>query len=209
MRYLLILYVGLLSSYSFGQGFQGKFIAGFNAAQIDGDREWGYNKFGFLGGGAACFPFSKKLGLQLEIVYSGKGAASASVNRAFLDTRLHYIDFPLILNIKIKPRITIQPGVNTGYFLSGRMDNTGFGYYLNLDNYIKRYDIALCLGGEFALDDRWAINARFNYSAISIEKPIFFSTNRNVFPYGGWSNNFITFSLRYTFLNPPADLLKK
>src|SRR5690554_154351 len=98
--------------------FQPVIIAGFNAAQIEGDDIRGYRRLGANVGGGVFIKLPKDFSVAIEILYSMKGAKT-SVNQAvnFSDVRISmdYIDLPISANYTLDNRIIFGLGaiVNT------------------------------------------------------------------------------------------------
>lgn len=188
------------TQHSQAQGFEGKAIAGFSASQVDGDQTWGYNLVRPLAGLGGGFYLGKRTEIQLEIIYNIKGAGAAR-NQPYINSRLTYVDMPVLLNYfwDKKRRIVMQVGISVNYLLRARIDFTGWEYKDYTDK-LSRLDYAFTAGAEYRFDDRWAINARYSYSFV----PINFVDSNFLFT-SAWFNNYIGFSIRYNFINPAKN----
>jgi len=74
MRRILTIFILFLAVNGFSQTFKSGLLFGVSAAQVEGDGYGGYNKAGVILGGFTNTEFSKKISLQFEIAYIGKGA---------------------------------------------------------------------------------------------------------------------------------------
>ena len=194
---VILLFI-FISTVSFSQGFKGKAIIGINGAQIDGDKLAGFNRVGPIFGAAVDYKLSKKVAIQMEIYYSLRGSRSTTDDLPlFIDCIMHYIDIPLIISIEFYKRLSFQIGLTPAYLINAQLDGSGYGYG-DVTNLLNKFDICYSGGLEYAITDRWAVNTRFNYSAIPVEKPGFNNTS-TFLQYGGWFNNFFNVSIRYTF----------
>ncbi|MDX2195309.1 MAG: porin family protein [Cytophagales bacterium] len=191
MKILLFFLLSINVCTVFAQGLDGKVILGLNVAQVDGDFIWGYNKPGINTGLAGTLKLAKKMKFQLEILYSIKGAGS-TISQPFLKSSFDYIDFPLTIMYEAQKKWHLQFGMCINYLLSAKYDMSGFGY--NDVKYVMHtFDFAYLAGIEYKLAEEWAINARWLYSAIPIN-------NYNLLFTRGLYHNYLTFSIRYTFI---------
>jgi len=55
------------------------------------------------------------------------------------------------------------------------------------------------VGAEFAISEEWAVNARYNYSAIPFGKQS--PDNTALINYSNWFNNYLNFTIRYMFID--------
>lgn len=198
--WLIIIFIAGLSFQSANsQGFEGKLIFGFNASQVDGDQTFGYNLVRPVVGLAGAMGLSKKTELQLEIFYSPKGAGAAR-NQPYINSRLHYIDIPLLINFKLTKKWVPQIGLSTNYLVYAEADFSGWEYH-EITRYLRRYDFCIVGGLEFRPDINWGFNIRYGYSAVpyNIPDPGFLYNS-------GWFNNYITLSIRYSFIKPKKYL---
>jgi opacity protein-like surface antigen len=187
----------------FAQGIQGKFIIGMNAAQVDGDAMYGFNRIGLLIGGGANMKLGKKISLQPEIYYSMKGASS-TIYQSYLSTLFHYVDVPVVINFQFAKRWAFQAGLSGCYLVNAQIDGTGYGFIDRTDLF-KKYDICFVIGAEFALSPEWGINVRYNYSTVPI------NSNVNTSQYSisrPWFNNYLNISIRYLFIKRAPATVK-
>lgn len=87
-----------------GQGqernFGAAFIAGLNAAQLDGDNSIGFNRLGPSLGIQGNTNLTEKIRINLEFLYSQRGSQNELIGN-FSDAfkiNLHYLDIPVTVN---------------------------------------------------------------------------------------------------------------
>jgi len=98
---LLIISTNLFSQ----QRFSAAAVGGINLSQIDGDNVSGFNKFGWIGGLRASTLFEDHIQLDLELLFSQRGATSdrdTGFPRAphVFDVQLNYAEIPVLFTFK-------------------------------------------------------------------------------------------------------------
>jgi hypothetical protein len=187
-KYFLIILL-CIPGFIYSQRFEGGFLAGFNASQIDGDRMGGYNKAGIMAGAFVTTKFQNKWGGQLEIEYSVKGSASSVRGVEKIRYRLQYIDIPVLITYDLNKKIMFQGGVILGYLFSSQQ-SIGYGY--EDIGPVDKYAVSASLGGSYLLLDNLSINARYSYSII----PIYASYPGATGSFA-WYNNVVSFTFNY------------
>jgi len=102
--------IGLLvfSSNLFSQErFKAGVVGGINLSQIDGDNFFGYKKFGLVGGLRASTILTEKIQLDIEMLFSQRGAQSGefkgfNTTPHYIDIRLNYAEVPILFTYKWK-----------------------------------------------------------------------------------------------------------
>jgi hypothetical protein len=83
------------------QRFKGGVVAGFNAAQIDGDLAAGYHKLGLNIGLRSIIELGGRLEIMTELLYGQRGSrtteSESPINRV---VTLNYLEVPVLLNIR-------------------------------------------------------------------------------------------------------------
>ena len=105
--------------------FNGGFTAGTTAAQVRGDKEKGYNKFGIHAGAILEIRRHKDLGFQMGMVFNQKGSRKVQNPPHNFDTwayRFTYVDVPLTLVYDFKDQFTVGWGIQPGVLISGLED---------------------------------------------------------------------------------------
>lgn len=81
--------------------FKGGIVAGFNAAQLDGDASAGYNKVGLNAGARVLIELTGRYQISTEILFSQRG--SRTTEKESVITRsctLNYLEVPVLFNIR-------------------------------------------------------------------------------------------------------------
>jgi Outer membrane protein beta-barrel domain len=101
--FLQICLIGIILSPSVNaqNRFKGGIIAGFNAAQMDGDAAAGYHKVGLNTGVRAIIELKGRYQITTDILFSQRGSRTTEneslVNRT---CTLNYLEVPVLLNIR-------------------------------------------------------------------------------------------------------------
>jgi hypothetical protein len=101
---LAVVAVGIaVANTAFAQGVSVGIVGGINSAEIGFSEEQGFDikrKAGINLGGLAALRLSEAFALQLEALYSRKGATGQSVGTD-VDFNLSYVEFPLLAKLTI------------------------------------------------------------------------------------------------------------
>lgn len=108
-KFLLIILFGLIGFSTQAQGIDFGIKAGMNFATLS-DASGLDNKTGFVFGGFAGIKFSKKLGIQADLLYSQQGAES---NLGDID--LDYVNVPIVLRYFLIGGLNLQVGPQFGF----------------------------------------------------------------------------------------------
>lgn len=186
---LLFLLISLSISLS-AQRFEGGFLAGMVASQVDGDTYSGYNKLGFSGGAYVFTPLSSKTSIQLEIKYISKGANKKVTDQDLQQytSYLNYIELPILFKLSTSNKIALEAGIGFGYLFSfSEKDEYGV---LSSENaaYFKPFELSGLLGMNYAFTDYFSANIRFSYSILPIID--YGQTTASYFPSGAFNNLF-------------------
>lgn len=159
--------------------FSAGVLIGFNNAQIDGDFQKGFDKFGLTGGIRGIARINSRLELNIEMLYSSKGSQIFSEGFRFSANPkkdriidLNYVDAPIYFKYLLKDLATTWH-VELGGIYS-RLINTeiteilvnpseSFSYE-NIAADFDRNDIAVFLGFGHTWKNGFAINGRYAYS---------------------------------------------
>jgi len=213
-RYLLII-LYTFPLFSFAQSdkrfFEGGLIVGFNAAQVDGDKLYGFHKIGANLGVMGGFPIYKKsLYFQFELLYSQKGSRmSNSQINSQLDPNsnyfltLNYAEIPLMLSYHDKDSKTrISGGVSIGSLFSGT-EKINNAYSVNAVDFYKKRDICWLADISYMASKHVGVGMRYSYSLLYIRNFANYTYNglSLVNPYFGTNqfNNYISIRGIYLF----------
>lgn len=174
MKFLsAIILLFMCSFYGYGQSFfKGGVIMGINAAQLDGDNNYGYNKLGLTGGITMGIPLEKNFDLFVEFLYSQQGAIEKfRIIPTSKDNgiKLNYLSMPIILRWKdwyIEDkgfhRFWLDFGVSPGRLFQTKI--VGSPEISAVADQFKSYDVAGVIGGGIALNKHVQLNLRFTKS---------------------------------------------
>jgi len=153
------------------QAFHGGVLAGFTATQVDGDTYGGYNKAGFQGGVFVNTRLSDLFSAQLEIKYTGKGARKpvTSTDPSVYNLTLHYIDVPVLINVRVKQIGSAEIGLVPAYLFSVKGEDSG-GNFNSPDFLVtfNKFDFSWLVGVNINLFPKMWMNLRYTYSLTSI-----------------------------------------
>ena len=186
--------------------FRGGLAAGLNFSQVDGDRYFGYNKAGLHLGGFVQMRLGQQIRLQMEILYTQKGSHGFAVAEtpiagtqvSLCHIGLSYTEVPVVVQYQ-RGRMMAEAGAAWAYLLRTNewilepqalyIDATG--------NRFNNTDVNCVLGVARKFNQRWLVNARFQYSLAAIRPP-----ERVPVGYGygtqGQFNNMLTVRVLYT-----------
>lgn len=171
--------------------FQGGFLVGATAAQVDGDAYDGYNKPGLCAGAWVSRPLGGAWSAALQIRYAGKGSKNAlgadQQQPEYYRLSLHYVEVPLEARYHFK-RYYAHAGAAVAVLAGGRHEGF-FGGYQGANNAtgFNRFDF-LALGGlGMRIGDLWTAEATLSYSVVdaarryrSVPKPYLYKQHNNV-----------------------------
>lgn len=194
---LLISIVLLSASSLFAQTFGGGFLAGASLSQLDGDSWGGYHKIGITAGAYTFTQLNKYVKAQFELRYTEKGSKSNSKDPSiFYQSRLNYIEAPLLLKYSFLQKFNADIGLAAGYLVKGTEDD-GYGE-LEADPPFKPYELSFLVGVHYEILEKLHFNIRFNYSVLPVGDHPGGQTwlfNR------GQYNNVLTFTVYYQLAN--------
>ncbi len=179
-----------LSISSMAQRFEGGFLAGMVASQVDGDTYAGYNKLGFSAGAYVFTPLSSKTNIQVEIKYISKGANKKLTDQDIRQytSYLNYIELPVLLKLSTSKKIDWEAGIGFGYLFSfSERDENGV-LPSEESAHFKPLELSALLGMNYAFTDHLSANIRFSYSILPIVK--YGQTTARYFPSGAFNNLF-------------------
>lgn len=201
-----LLIVGLLvlsAQISFAQGFGGGISAGISTSQIIGDGIHGFHKVGFYGGGFTDFRFTKKSALQFELNFIQKGSRqtpTAKNGNVKLLWNFNYVELPIVYRWYGIKNMNIEIGPQLAYMISNYREDPA-GEVINDPIPYRPLDLSVTAGLSyyFLKSKKLEVNVRYATSILSVQSADW------------WSNQVISFSLRYWFkraeikANPDGD----
>jgi Outer membrane protein beta-barrel domain len=156
--------------------FRGGFVAGLNAAQIDGDATAGYRQVGLSSGVRALVELGGRWELLLDILYSQKGSRKSFANEAPYGkeafSRLNYLEVPLLINYRDWEvasksgakyyKVHLSAGVSYNNLFSAS-SNENFSHKVVLDKF-RKSDICYVGGVGYNVNRNWGFTWRISKS---------------------------------------------
>lgn len=171
-----------------GQRFKIGAVVALNAAQIDGDRIFGYNKLGVQAGIQGITMLTKKQYLSLEFLISQRGAITSadevgSHRVAYTNISSNYIEVPLLYNIKLpfggdNDGMYLYSGFSVARLLGIKIEGiqhpkTG-NSILELKDRTAEFDtfeVDYIIGGSYFFNKNWGITFRHTIGITTFFKP--------------------------------------
>lgn len=160
---LLLLSFFLVPSLAIGQtGFRGTFVFGMNAAQLDGDLLYGFDKWGLSTGARIGYSNNSIWDVNIEMLYSQRGSAvspftSVPGERISLD----YLELPIIFSIrdwyiegKNYYKVRAEAGFSYGFLFN--TDTPGFE-----PSYFSKHDVSWLAGLTYQFSRRFGVHLRY------------------------------------------------
>lgn len=165
------------------QRFKAGLIAGFNAAQIDGDYSAGFNKIGLVAGIRGVTVFSPHIELSTEILYSQRGSRSKTSETDYIfgepmKIQLNYVEVPVIFNyLDWKSskgddefyRTHFYFGLSYGRLISGSVNDIAKSFILRDFDSLSKNDLSLIAGVSFYFTKHLGLSLRYTRSLVSIQ----------------------------------------
>lgn len=181
---VVIILAGSASS-AFAQERQIGLKAGLNVASVkfEGDSSEGYDesRIGFLAGGFMVLPVTGPLALQIEALFSQKGAQlSITEDNVEATLELDYLDFPVMLRFQGPasgstrlhffggPSMAFRMGARSKLAYSGSSFTEGS--IDNIEDDIEPFDFGIVAGGGVDIGRRIVIDARYSWGLSTINK---------------------------------------
>ncbi len=143
-------------------------------------------------GGVYCnYFFYKFLGIQPELMISGKGVHWKDFYDNMKDI-LTYIDIPLMIKYQPVRFVNIQAGPQVGFRIRAMQKDMETGAKKEINDYYNFLDFALAGGVEANLPNNINLNVRYVFSLSP--------STTDVLYIDPWFNNFLQFSLGYRFM---------
>ncbi len=185
-RIILVLLLSNTFQNSSAQLFNGAFMAGISASQVDGDTQKDYKKPGFYAGVFVEVELRGIFGLKSELYYIGKGAKKSFEGIEEFNTSLHYVEMPFLLCLKPLSKVQFDLGFAGSYLIGSKLVNFGETVEDGLYD-MHNFDFSAMVGLIYYLNRRIGLNARFDYSLLPVKK------------YPNWYNNNFCLGLMVNF----------
>jgi len=184
-------------SISHAQGrFDATVYAGANFCQLDGDQAGSYSHVGLRAGVGTSFALSANAGspwrMVIELAFTNKGSYNKDYNTTLSAS---YIEIPLLMSYSsMESRLRIAAGVAPAIKVGESFTNGYPG-----DNIFTAVDwLPLTLSVRYRFTDHLGIEARFQYSALSVTNDNSNGTYFLVRSNKGCFHNLVGLGLTYT-----------
>jgi hypothetical protein len=171
-----------------GQRFKvGALVAG-NASQIDGDKIFGYQKFGAQVGIQGISMLTKTQYVSLEFLFSQRGAVTSSSEVgsrriAYTNIRMNYVEVPILYNIKLPLGASefgpyFYTGLSVSRLLGGTIEGANVPNIANpvllLQDRVSDFDtfeIDYIIGGNYFFNKNWGVTFRHTVALTQFFEP--------------------------------------
>ena len=178
--FTLFLTVWQLTAQDFGFGVKG----GINVASIGGNTYTGLggltSKVSFHLGGVVEIPFSDKIAVQPELLYSSQGS-SWDFGTGDSNLKLDYINVPVMGKYYIFKGLSAEAGPLVGFLIASNEDD---------DDRFKKLDVGIAIGASYRLNENIFFGLRYNKGIANINGEDFndLKSQNNVFQiFAGYS----------------------
>lgn len=195
-KFLIPIFLLFITNAIFAQRFDGGILAGYNAAQVEGDTYKGYHKPGIVAGVYVETDLAPAIFAAMEIKFTQKGARKKVTEKdpEKYIMRLNYVEMPVYFAFRTNERGSIIGGVSTGFLLSGKEFNNYGEFPLEDQNPFNKIDLQPLIGFQFDFLDNVKADLRFAFSVLPVRgKP----ANTNYYWQNNQFNNVITLALYY------------
>jgi hypothetical protein len=197
-KFLLSVFLGILSVSGFSQEFEGGFLGGLTASQIDGDLFSGYNKVGITAGAYTTRKINNSVNWKLEIRYTQKGSYQkyTETNPVMYKTSLHYAEVPFLLQYFYNRRVFLEAGLIPEILLYSKEENESGVVPEDQSLPFHRFSLEACAGIGFFLTDQIAAGFRYSYSLFTARDH---ASGQTYLLNRGQYNNVLSFTIYYHF----------
>lgn len=162
-----------ISNLAQAQGrFDAHVFAGLNMSQIDGDRSDGYSHPGLRAGVGTSFSLGEDLNspwrMVVELAYTNKGSYVKGTDQTM---SMSYVEIPIMMSYNaLEDRLRIAAGIAPAYLVSFKVTTAG-AEETGWDNTATALDwLPLTFSLRYLFTDHLGVEARFQYSALSVTK---------------------------------------
>jgi hypothetical protein len=163
----------LFCSAAFAQASFGLKAGGMLSTRVTNtlDHNLDIAKLSYVGGVFYSFPIHEQFGLQVELLYANK-AIELERRRwvQLIREDLHYLNLPVMLQYKLKERLTLELGPEIGYLIGQKQVVSNISTQ-RPSPFTKDFDMAINLGIGYEPVNRVLLNLRYNFGIFDIDKP--------------------------------------
>jgi hypothetical protein len=202
--------------------FKAGVAVGFNLAQLDGDLQQGYDKFGLCLGLKGFVIIKPQFDISAELFFNQKGASHTGNTNA-VDTKTlyaqfthNYADVLFLANFNINPnnaethyKHTFHTGISFGRLINSKTSVQRGTIFLNdleqkLTNEYKSNEVSFVIGWSWFFNKRMGLTLRHTLALTNMyENPQNISNNpKNIPGFQSLSSYFLSAQLFYNFISP-------
>jgi hypothetical protein len=164
--------------------FGAQILAGFNAAQLDGDGMADFNHLGINAGLRAFVRISPKFTTSVDILYAQTGAQAGRLySSPFRTINLNYIQVPVMVHYA-NWRWQVGTGLSYNNLLNAQFIEFTSGKDLMESSYAavpRNFDVTAHLEATFFFTKKWGLNMQYSRSLMNIDSrsPVFTDVRYN------------------------------
>jgi hypothetical protein len=122
----------------------------------------------FQAGLFADIPFSERVGLQPELLYSRQGFNLGGNSLGTVS--LHYLSVPVLLKLRLTDGLSVLAGPQVSYLANARIGVLGNLFSINYDGAFQKWDASLVGDLQYELPNGLSLGARYVYGLNNINK---------------------------------------
>jgi hypothetical protein len=187
----ILLTVSLTAQPRFGAGIKGGLNLATQTTTGTGEGVAVRQLFGFNAGVYGNLFIFDFLGLQPELMVSTRGSDWDDPYYNVKDL-LTYIDLPLLVKYQPVRYVNIHAGPQFGYLLAAKQEDKDDGTITDIKDWYNMLDVGFAFGAEANLPFRINFTVRYVLGLVSATNDVEY-----IEP---WRNNFLQFSLGYSFI---------
>jgi hypothetical protein len=135
-------------------------MVGATLTTFTGDVHDNKMKVGLVAGAEFGYNFAENMGVTAGLLYSMQGSAIKDVDEKY---KMDYLNIPVLFNYYIVPGLAVKAGVQPGFLMSAKFDDT------DIKDYMKKFDLSIPMGLSYEISD-FVIDARYNLGVSNILK---------------------------------------
>ena len=215
LTFILVMALTIISIHAQNRAIKNRFNAGIvlagNTSQINGDKYFGWNKFGWFTGVRGIARINRKSELVLELLYNRKGSKDPDqfVPRSKDDRfiSLDYIQIPILFHRKIEGEIvgSFEFGIAYAQLFGVRINefavNSNYAPFAPIRDDFNKDEFLLIVGGGIFINEHIRFMGRVDYSLTLLfksDRPTQFLVN-NPREIGSLRNLQLGFGMNYIF----------
>lgn len=124
-------------------------------------------KTDFHAGVFAVAPLTERVAFQPELLYSRQGFRVGGTNLA--QVNLHYLQVPLLLNVRLTDGLALQAGPQVGYLADARV-GVGNWFSISYDEAFQKWDASLVGGLQYELPGGLTLSGRYVHGLSNVNR---------------------------------------